>query len=270
LKTARSMSLILALALCIAKAQAGERELRVCADPNNLPFSSDRSDGFENKIAELVARDLGASLQYTWWAQRRGFVRNTLREGLCDLIIGVPAGYDPVLTTRPYYRSTYVFVSRKNLGLTVDSFDDPRLRTLRIGVHLMGDDGANAPPAHALSRRGIIANVVGYPIYGDYNDPNPPARLIDAVAAGDIDVAIAWGPLAGYFAPRAKTPLQLIPVAAPGDPPGLRFSFAITMGVRKGENVFRDELDQLIERRQQEIQTILRAYGVPLVAAPVP
>src|SRR5918995_717015 len=170
-----------AILFSTALAPAAERELRVCADPNNLPFSNQRGEGFENRIAELVARELGATLRYAWWAQRRGFVRNTLREDLCDLIIGVPAGYDPVLTTRPYYRSTYVFVSRRDRRLALTSLDDPRLRTLRIGVHLMGDDGANAPPAHALARRSIIANVSGYTIYGDYTEPNPPARLIDAV-----------------------------------------------------------------------------------------
>ncbi len=256
----------LLLILCIsATATASDRRLRVCADPNNLPFSNDRREGFENKIAELIARELGAKLSYTWWAQRRGFVRNTLREGECDLIVGVPAGYDPVLTTNPYYRSTYVFVSRRDRGLTLDSFDDPRLRNLRIGVHLMGDDGANAPPAHALARRGIIANVVGYTIYGDYAQPNPPARLIDAVAAGDIDVAIAWGPLAGYFATREPAPLALSTVASPIDPPALRFTFAIAMGVRKGNTAFRDELNQILERRREQIKQILDDYGVPQV-----
>ena len=261
-----TIALLLTLLFGAGNAAAAERELRVCADPNNLPFSNNRGEGFENRIAELIARELDAFLRYTWWAQRRGFVRNTLREGTCDLIIGVPAGYDPVLTTKPYYRSTYVFVSRRQSGLALDSFDDPRLRTLRIGVHLMGDDGANAPPAHALARRGIITNVIGYTIYGDYTQPNPPARLIDAVAAGDIDIAVAWGPLAGYFAPREPTPLEIVPVATAVDPPALRFTFAIAMGVRKGDTAFRDKLDQLIERRRAEIQKILQTYGVPQVA----
>jgi mxaJ protein len=245
---------------------SAERELRVCADPNNLPFSNRRGEGFENRIADLIAREFDARINYTWWAQRRGFVRNTIGQGLCDLIIGVPAGYDPVLTTRPYYRSTYVFVSRRDQALALTSLDDPRLPKLRIGVHLMGDDGANAPPAHALSRRGIITNVVGYTIYGDYTEPNPPARLIDAVANGAIDVALAWGPLAGYFSQREPVPLELSAISPAADPPGLRFAFGIAMGVRKEDVGLRDELNQLIDRRREEIQKILEEYAVPRVA----
>jgi quinoprotein dehydrogenase-associated probable ABC transporter substrate-binding protein len=249
----------------IGAAAAGERELRVCADPNNLPFSNDRSEGFENRIAELLARDLDANLTYTWWAQRRGFIRSTLAAGSCDLVIGVPAGYDPALTTRPYYRSTYVFVTRKESGISLQSFDDPKLRKLKIGVHLIGNDGVNVPPAHALTRRGIISNVSGYSIYGDYTEPNPPARLIDAVASGAIDVAIAWGPLAGYFGPREMVALQLTPVSPAVDPPELRMTFAIAMGVRKGDAAFRDELNRWIERRRPEIESILDSYGVPRI-----
>jgi quinoprotein dehydrogenase-associated probable ABC transporter substrate-binding protein len=245
------------------QAAAADRELRVCADPNNLPFSNQRGEGFENRIAELIAREQNAALGYEWWAQRRGFVRNTLREGRCDLIVGVPVGYDPVLTTRPYYRSSYVFVSRSDRQLRIESFDDPRLRHLKIGVQLMGDDGANAPPAHALARRGIIRNVVGYTIYGDYSEPNPPARLIDAVASGAIDLAIAWGPLAGFFASREPTALTITPLATPIDSTGLRFTFAIAMGVRKGDTALRDELNVILDKRRAEIKKILDDYGVP-------
>jgi len=259
--------MIIAAAISLAaNAQAEERVLRICADPNNLPFSNQRAQGFENRIADLIGREFGAKINYTWWAQRRGFVRNTVGQGLCDLIIGVPAGYDPVLTTRPYYRSTYVFVSRRDRALALTSLDDPRLRKLKIGVHLMGDDGANAPPAHALSRRGMITNVIGYTIYGDYTEPNPPARLIDAVADGAIDVALAWGPLAGYFSPRQHVPLELAAISPAADPPGLRFSFAIAMGVRKQDIVLRDELNRLLDRRREEIQKILEEYGVPQIA----
>jgi ABC-type amino acid transport substrate-binding protein len=126
--------------------------LRVCADPNNLPFSNERGEGFENKLAEMLAADLGAELRYTWWAQRRGFFRNTLRAGSCDVVLGVPAGFELALTTSPYYRSTYAFVSRKDRHLGVRSFDDEALRRLKVGVQLVGDDGANTPPAHALAR----------------------------------------------------------------------------------------------------------------------
>jgi quinoprotein dehydrogenase-associated probable ABC transporter substrate-binding protein len=261
-------TLALLMPFAAQPAAAADRELRVCADPNNLPFSNQHGEGFENRIAEVIAREQNAALTYEWWAQRRGFVRNTLREGRCDLIVGVPAGYDPVLTTRPYYRSTYAFVSRADRQLRIDWFDDPRLRQLKIGVQLMGDDGANAPPAHALARRGIIRNVVGYTIYGDYSEANPPARLIDAVSSGAIDLAIAWGPLAGFFASRETMPLTITPVAKPTDPPGLRFTFAIAMGVRKGETALRDELNLILAKRRAEIKKILDDYRVPQVMEP--
>jgi mxaJ protein len=177
--------------------------LRVCADPNNLPFSNDRLEGFENRLADLVAAELGTTVEYTWWAQRRGFLRNTLNAGVCDVVMGLPATVEGLRVTRPYYRSTYVFVTRRDRRLHLRTFDDPELRTMRIGVPLVGDEGASAPPAHALSRRGIVRNVVGVSVYGDYATASPPSRLIDAVAAGEVDVATAWGPLAGYFAAGA-------------------------------------------------------------------
>ncbi|HYH37022.1 MAG TPA: hypothetical protein VD860_02280 [Azospirillum sp.] len=149
-------------------------ELRVCADPNNLPFSNDRGEGFENRIVALLAADLGIPVRTTWWAQRRGFVRNTLKAGLCDVIPGVPVGYELTAFTRPYYRSSYVFVSRADAP-PVTSFDDPRLRAVKVGVQMIGNDATNTPPAHALSRRGIVLNVSGYTVYGDYAEANPPA-----------------------------------------------------------------------------------------------
>jgi hypothetical protein len=162
-------------------ADAAQDSLRVCADPNNLPFSNARGEGFENALAELLAGALGKKVAYTWWAQRRGFIRNTLNAGTCDVIMGVPQ-LDMIGTTRPYYRSTYVFVSRKDRALAFSSMQAPELRTLRVGVHLIGDDGANTPPAHALGQQHIVDNVVGYMIYGDYREDSPPARLIEAVS----------------------------------------------------------------------------------------
>jgi mxaJ protein len=241
-----------------APARAGD--LGVCADPNNLPFSNQKGEGFENRIAELIGSELGKTVHYTWWAQRRGFVRNTLREQLCDVIIGVPAGFELVLPTKPYYRSSYVFVTRSDVTPAITSFDDPRLHTLRIGVHLIGDDGANTPPAHALVRRGIVTNVAGYMIYGDYNEPDPPARLIEAVAQKAIDVAVAWGPLAGYFAPKQSVPLKLTPVSPALDPPALPMTFAIAMGVRKDDKALRDALNDVIEKRRADIEKILDEY----------
>jgi mxaJ protein len=246
-----------------ARAVTTQRELRVCADPNNLPFSNDRQQGFENKIAELVARDLNAKLTYVWWAQRRGFVRNTLNQNECEVLIGVASSFERARTTTPYYRSTYVFVTRSDRHLKIGSFDDPQLRRLRIGVQLIGDDATNTPPAHALSKRGIISNVRGYSVYSDYRQPNPPARLIDAVARGDVDVGVAWGPLAGYFADREPTRLSITPVSPQIDLPFLPFVFDISMGVRRGNDALRDELNGVITRRRAEIDRILADYGVP-------
>jgi quinoprotein dehydrogenase-associated probable ABC transporter substrate-binding protein len=239
--------------------------LRVCADPNNLPFSNDRGEGFENKIAEMFAHDLGERVEYTWWAQRRGFFRNTLRAGACDVVIGVPAGFEMALTTRPYYRSTYVFLTRKDRHLKLGSFDDPTLKKLKIGVQIIGDDFSNAPPAHALSRRNIITNVKGYTVYGDYNQPNPPARIVDAVSKGDVDVAIVWGPLAGYFAKQSHVPLEVVPVSPQVDQPFLPFVFDISMGVRRGDQELRDQVEQELDRRRNDINRILQDYNVPRV-----
>jgi mxaJ protein len=244
------------------------RVLRVCADPNNLPFSNQAEQGFENRIARLIAADLGAEVRYTWWAQRRGFVRNTLRAGECDLIPGVPARFEPVATTAPYYSSSYVFVTRADLEPTIESLDDPRLRRLRIGVHLIGDDYANPPPVTALARRGIVRNVAGFSIYGDYRDPNPPARLIEAVARGEVDVAIVWGPLGGYFATREAVPLRVTRTRELDDGKDVPFVFQIAMGVRPEDSLLLRRVDSALTRRRDEVRRILGEYGVPLVAAP--
>jgi mxaJ protein len=248
-----------------AAAAPVRRVLRVCADPNNLPFSNDRGEGFENELAVLVARELNADLRYTWWAQRRGFFRNTLRAGTCDLVPGVPTSLEMVLATRPYYRSTYVFVYRKDARFRVRSFDDPVLRKLRVGVQFIGDDYANTPPAHALSARGIVQNVTGFSIYGNYAEPNPPARIIDAVADGTIDVAIVWGPLGGYFASRAGVPLHLAPVSPQIDVPFLPFVYDISMGVRRDDPGLKAEVEGVLLRRRAAIDAILDRYGVPRV-----
>jgi mxaJ protein len=258
------MIAMLASAYGPARAESA-RELKVCADPNNLPFSNQQQQGFENRIAELVARDLGAKLSYVWWAQRRGFVRNTINQNQCDLLIGVPASFERTRPTIPYYRSTYVFVTRRDRHLRIASFDDPQLRKLRVGVQLIGDDGINTPPAHALSNRGIIKNVKGYSVYSDYRQPNPPARIIDAVANGDVDVAVAWGPLAGYFAQRESVPLDVRAVSPQIDLPFLPFVFDISMGVRRGNDALREQLNAFIERRRGDIDRILADYAVPRV-----
>jgi quinoprotein dehydrogenase-associated probable ABC transporter substrate-binding protein len=247
---------------------AADGELRVCADPNNLPFSNQAEAGFENKLATMVAQFLGRRVSYTWWAQRRGFIRHTLKAETCDVVMGVPAGYDLVETTKPYYRSTYVFVTRQDKHLDLFSLLDPRLHYLVIGVHLVGDDGNNPPPAEALGEQGIVDNVRGYSIYGDYRQADPPARLIEAVAHGDIDVAAAWGPLAGYFAQHCPVPLTVTPVQDGERFAPQQFQFAIAMGVRKGDHALRDKLNEFIDEHRSDIALLLRSYGVPLVELP--
>jgi mxaJ protein len=202
-----------------------------------------------------------AELEFVWWAQRRGYARNTIKAGLCDLYIGVPAATDTMQATAPYYRSTYVFVTRKETP-PIESLESPALRKLRLGVQLIGDDYANTPPAHALARRGIVHNVRGYSVIGDYSRPNPPARIIEAVANGEIDVAVAWGPMAGYFARKQRIALAVRPVRPQADG-ALPFVFDISMGVRRGEVAFRSEIETAIKKHRPAIRRILDEYGVP-------
>lgn len=248
---------------------AGARELRVCADPNNLPFSNKAGEGFENRIAEIVARDLGATLTYTWWAQRRGFLRNTLNAGLCDVVPGLPVGTELARPTTPLYRSGYAFVQPMG-AQPITSFDDPRLKDLRIGVQMVGDDGYNTPPAHALSRRGIVAKVRGYGVYGDYSQPHPPARIVDAVAQGEVDVAVVWGPLAGYFAAKADPPLRVTLVRPPFDGARLPLAFDIAFSVRRDDDdgAFAREIGGALRRHRTEVDAILADYAVPRLDEP--
>jgi mxaJ protein len=237
--------------------------LTVCADPNNMPFSNRAGEGFENRIAQLVAGELQMKVRYVWWAQRRGYMRNTLRDARCDLWPGIAAGVDTVLTTRPYYRSTYVFVTRRSAHLTGLTLDDPRLRSLSIGVQMVGNDAMNTPPAHAIARRGVVQNVHGFMLYGNYGAPNPPARIVDAVAEGEVDVAMVWGPLAGYFANRSPVPLRLEPVTPAMDAGVWRMTYEIAVGVRRNEPQLRAQIDQILVRRRAKIHAILQAYHVP-------
>jgi len=247
---------------------ADARELRVCADPNNLPFSNERGEGFENKIAELIADELGVTLSYTWWAQRRGFIRNTLNTGSCDLVTGTTNGIEMLRTTLPYYRSGYTFVTRQD-GPKVSSLDDPILHNLRIGIQLVGEDGANPPPSEALARRGIVDNVRGYLVYGDYREQNPAAAIMDAVAKGEIDVAIVWGPVAGYFAGRESVPLKVALVTPQNDGPRLPMVFDINMGVRRDDPTLRDEINAALSKLRPKIDAVLANYGVPRADLPV-
>jgi mxaJ protein len=258
----RLLPLALLAASCAARA-AGAQELRVCADPDNLPYSSRDESGFENRIARLVADDMGAKLSWFWQQQNRGFVRKTMGAGECDVFIGVPAGYERVLTTRPYYRSSYVAITRGG-ARPFAGFDPDDLRQRHIGVQLIGDDLTTSPPGYALTRAGAIDNVRGFTILGD----GPAAqRMVDALASGQIDLALVWGPQAGWFAHRAKVPLVVTTASAP---PGLPvpFEYSIAMGVRKGDTALRDRLDEILQRRRADIDAILVSYHVPTVAMP--
>ncbi|MFP5276826.1 MAG: substrate-binding domain-containing protein [Acidobacteriota bacterium] len=251
------------VASCVGAAGVAAAPLRVCADPNNLPFSNRQQQGFENRIASLIGKDMGEPVTYTWFPQREAFFQKTLDRGVCDVVMSVPAGMAGTATTRPYYRSEYVFVTRKDRNLKISSFDDPRLRRLKIGVHVLGDQDDSLPPVHAFISRGIVHNLVGYSIFGNLDEKNPPSDLIRAVADRQVDVAVAWGPMAGYFAKQSNVPLRLTPISGDSLHPDLPFAFEMGIGVRPNDTALRDKLDAELARRQAEIQQILRAYGVP-------
>jgi mxaJ protein len=244
-------------------------ELRVCADPNNLPFSNAEREGFENKIVELVARDLGMDLAYVWWPQRHGYIGAALNTGLCDLIPGIGRVEGVLLTYPPYYRSAYTFVTRPD-GPVITALDDPRLRQLRVGMQLVGDSDASTPPAAALARRGITQNVRGYSVVGDYAAANPPAAIVEAVVHGDIDVALVWGPLAGYFAAQANPPLVVTPIADYADAPDLPMQFDISMGLRLDEGPLRMRVEQALADHKADIDAILAAYHEPRIDVEAP
>lgn len=253
-----------ALSLC---ANLSAADLRVCADPNNLPFSNRQQEGFDNKIAAIVARDLNRTVRYTWTPERgESFVEKTLIAGQCDVLLGMPSLDRDAATTQPYYSSTYVFLWRRDRHLNIRSFNDPALRKLRIGVHIVSDDASNLPPAQALANRGMLKNMAAFSIYGDLSKPNPPARLIEAVSRGDVDMAIAWGPLAGYFAKRSAVPLDLVPVSPQVDRPYLPFTFAISMGVRPQDKALLAALNGALEKEKGQIGKTLEEYGVPTLS----
>ncbi|MGC4076354.1 MAG: quinoprotein dehydrogenase-associated putative ABC transporter substrate-binding protein [Rubrivivax sp.] len=261
MNTRRLLGAVL-LAAAALPATAGTA-LRVCSDPANLPYSNQRGEGFENRIARLLAQDLGADLDYTWNLQRRGFLRRTLNAQACDVVLGVPAGLQGVLQTRPYYSASYVFVTRQRAALALRGIDDPRLATLRIGLQAVGAEGSNPAPARSLARRGWVQHVTGFPAWAEEGDETPQARIVDAVARGEIDVAIVWGPIGRYFAAHASEPLAVTPVDADPLLPELPFRFEMAVGVRRDDSALRDRLQQALDRHGDEIAAILRDYGIP-------
>lgn len=274
---ARALALACALvAACLpAAAQDADKPpprqaLRVCQDPNNLPFSNVAGAGIENRIAEVFGKALGLPVEYYSFPQRMNFIRNTLRYKLpgqdypCDIVMGVPVGFDQVSVTKPYYRSTYALVFAQGQGLDqVKSGDDflkldpARLGKLRIGIY------DRSPASDWLSQHRLVERGVPYPMMNA--DPQQyPGEIIEKdLAAGKIDAAIVWGPIAGYFAQRVKSPrLTVVPLKSE---PGVRFDYEMAMGVRYGEREWKQKVEGLIESQQAAIQAILKDYGVPVV-----
>jgi mxaJ protein len=240
--------------------------IRVCADPDNMPLSNEKGEGFEQKIAELIAKEWNSKVEYAWWPVRRGFFSRALNGRYCDVAIEAPSGLDMAGVTKPYFRSGYVFVTRKDSGLDLKSLADPRLKKLKIGVNLLNSDAENTPPAMALSRYGVVGNLVGFTTF--YGDSARPEDIINAVAKKDIDVAIVWGPIAGYFVKRAPAPLTVEPLPARDSLSDFPFQYNIGIGMRRRDKELRDSLQSVLDRKAPEIQAILKQYGVPVFPIP--
>lgn len=236
--------------------------LRICADPDNMPLSNQKGEGFEQKIAELIGKEWNTKIEYAWWPVRRGFFSRALNGRYCDVAIEAPAGLDMAGVTQPYFRSGYVFLTRKDSGLDITSLADPRLKKLKIGVNLLHSDAENTPPAMALSRYGVIGNLIGYSTF--YTDEDRPEDIVEAVATKEVDLAIVWGPLAGYFAQKSKVPLTVVPLAERDSLSDFPFRFNIAMGVRRRDTELKDSLDALLTRKGPEIQAILKQFNVPV------
>lgn len=237
--------------------------IRVCADPDNLPSSNDKGEGYENKIATLIAQELKSKLQYLWFPTRRGYFR-VLNGRYCDLAIEAPVGLDMAGATKPYFRSGYFFVARKGSGVDdINSLSDPRLKKLKIGINIYTSDAENSPPAMALSHHGVVGNLTGYSTF--FDDQNRPEDIIKAVTNKDVDIAIAWGPLAGYFAAKSPVPLVMTPLPARDSLSDFPFQYNIGIAVRRADKEFRDSLQAVLARKAPEIQAILKEYHVPLL-----
>ena len=229
---------------------------RVCADPANTPFSNREGTGFENRIADLIAAKLGLPVQYEWFPMATGFVRRTLRENRCDVIIGYAQGHELVLNTNHYYTSAYVLVTKLGSDLAgVDAFGDQRLKGRRLGII------AGSPPATHMARNGLIGKARPYRLMIDRRFESPAEEMIADLLAGEIDAAVLWGPIGGYFGGKAG--LRVTPLLKETTPP--RLFFRITMGVRQGEVVWKRKLNSLLRKSQAEIDAILTEFGVPLI-----
>jgi quinoprotein dehydrogenase-associated probable ABC transporter substrate-binding protein len=231
---------------------------RACADPRNLPFSNEAGEGFENKIAELFARKLGKSVAYTFYPGAPGFIRNTLNAHRCDVVLGIAQGDDIVQPTNPYYRTGYVAAYRKGGPLEgLDSLSDPRLKTARIGII------AGTPPSTYLAVNGLLGQIKTYALVVDTRFDSPTHDMMDDLENGEIDVALLWGPIAGYYASKSKTATTVTPLLKEQNGP--RMVYRIVMGVRHSDQNWKRSLNKLISENKSEIDAILRSYGVPLL-----
>jgi mxaJ protein len=267
--TAGAIGAAACLVAVTSPAWAGD-PLRVCAQPDAMPSSSRARNGFENKIAELVGRMLRRPVAYVWTRADRGPAQ-ALAEGRCDMVVAVPAGLDAVETTRPYYTSSYVVVSRADRRVAIDSMKDERLKTLRIGIEAIDGGRAETPPRRALADRDLLGNVASYPV-SEQASAAGRARMIDDVSAGKIDIAVLWGPAAGYFVRRSPVPLTITSITDTDEFSArkhhvelISFQYDIAMGVRKGDGELRDALDRVLAREQPAIDAILTKFGVPVL-----
>ena len=236
---------------------ADRNALKVCADPNNLPFSNQKGEGFENKIAELMGAALGVKVEYTWFPQIIGFARNTLQAHRCDLVIGTVAGDDVMQTTNPYYFTTYVMIYRSDKGLTLTGLDDPRLASLRLGVV------SATPPSYLLVRHDLMAHAKPYQLTVDTRAESPTHEMVKDIMDGTIDVGFLWGPIAGYYRKHGELPLTLVPLK--DEPGAARMKYHIAMGVRGNEPEWRRRVNAVILKQQPKMTAILRDYGIPLL-----
>ena len=230
----------------------------VCADPHNMPFSTDKGEGFENKLAELFANKLGKGIAYAWYPQATGFVRNTLAAHRCDVIMGAPQGDDMVQVTNPYYRTAYALVFKQGQGLEgVNTLEDPRLKSKRIGIV------AGTPPGNNMATNGLMANAKPYPLVVDTRVDSSAEAMMRDLEAGDIDVGVLWGPMAGYYAQQARSPMTVVPLVK--ETTGPRLAYRIAMGVRFADQDWKRLLNRMIADNQPAINKLLLSYGVPLL-----
>jgi quinoprotein dehydrogenase-associated probable ABC transporter substrate-binding protein len=232
-------------------------ELRVCADPNSMPFSDEKGEGFENKIAEVLGKDLSLPVKYTWFPQVVGFVRNTLRANRCDLVMGTVAGDDIMQTTTPYYYTSYVLAYRSDSGLSFTDFNDPKLKALHIGIV------AGTPPADLLVRHDLMANARPYALTVDTRFESPVHQMLTEIVNKEIDAGLLWGPIAGYYIHKGGMPLKM--VLLQNEPGAPRMAYHIAMGVRNNEPEWRRRINAAINGHRDDITAILRDYGIPLL-----